>query len=175
MDELIIPPSVANAAAGSLSIREIRAMADIPNGELDPLGGGEAIPLERSPLSVGRRETCDVVLPFPNISGKHCELFFEEGYWSIRDLNSQNGIKVNGSRVQNRALRPGDEVAIGKMKFCIRYSPTSAAQKKLEEILSEQDDVFGTSLLEKAGLQKHRPGERQQSSRRFNIEEELDG
>jgi adenylate cyclase len=149
-------------------------MSDTPNGELDPLGGGEPIPLSRTPLTVGRRESCDIVLQFPNISGMHCELNFRDGYWSIRDLNSANGIKVNGSRVPQRALRPGDEVAIGKMKFSIRYTPSAAAQKNLEEILSEQDDVFGTSLLEKAGLQKAKPGDRTVSSRRISIEDELD-
>ena len=53
-------------------------------------------------MTLGRRESCDVPLQFPNISGVHCELSFRDGYWSIKDLNSTNGIKVNGMRVQAR-------------------------------------------------------------------------
>jgi adenylate cyclase len=150
-------------------------MNDSPNGELEPLGGGESIPLIRTPLSVGRRESCDVCLQYPNISGLHCEFQFHDGYWSVRDLNSTNGIKVNGTRVSQRALRPGDEVMIGKMKFVLRYNPSPEATRKLEEMLSEQEDVFGRSLLEKAGLQKAKPGERSGGSRRLSLEDDLDG
>ena len=56
-----------------------------PNGELIPQGGGDNVPLARSPLTLGRRESCDVCLPFPTLSGKHCELTFKEGHWIALD------------------------------------------------------------------------------------------
>src|SRR6516164_9223683 len=64
-----------------------------PNGELTPQGGGDAIPLLREHLSIGRRESCDIPMRFANVSGLHAELSFKDGYWKIRDLNSTNGIK----------------------------------------------------------------------------------
>lgn len=122
------------------------------NGELVPVGGGDVIPLINPVMTMGRREMCDVCLPFPNISGIHCELSFRDGYWSIRDLNSTNGVKVNGMRVQSRPLKPGDEVGIAKRRFIIHYALTSAAQHELEALLTEDENIFGKSLLEKAGL-----------------------
>src|SRR5688572_5818812 len=65
------------------------------HGHLVPVGGGDNIPLIRSVMTLGRRDSCDICLRFPNISGRHCELSFREGYWFVRDLNSTNGIKVN--------------------------------------------------------------------------------
>ena len=99
-------------------------------------------------------------LRFPNISSKHCELTFQEGDWLIRDLGSTNGIKVNGSRTQQRSLQPGDELTIAKHRYKIDYQMT-ADRKVLEEPLAE-DHVLGQSLLEKAGLERprerdHRP------------------
>ena len=91
------------------------------HGELIPTGGGDNVPLVRELLTVGRRESCDICMPFPNISGTHCELSFRKGYWYIRDLNSTNGIKVNGLRVAEKLLHPGDEIFIGKR----RYTPFS--------------------------------------------------
>jgi adenylate cyclase len=126
------------------------------NGELIPQGGGDAIPLLRERLTVGRRESCDICLRFPNISGQHCELMFRDGYWSIRDLNSTNGIKVNEQRVLQKPLRPGDEVTIGKRKYTIQYTLPSAGQMALEEVLNEGEDILSQSLLEKAGLQSPR-------------------
>lgn len=119
-------------------------------GELLPVGGGDAIPLIRPTLTIGRREKCDIPLRFPNISLIHCELSFRDGYWYIRDLNSTNGIKVNGTRVQEKMLHPKDEISIGKRRFTIQYElPVGRTAK--EEV---EEDIMSQSLLEKAGLER---------------------
>jgi adenylate cyclase len=133
-----------------------------PNGQLVPAGGGDPILLIRETLVVGRRESCDVRLPYPNVSSKHCELTFKDGYWYIRDLNSTNGIKVNGMRVQQKLLHPKDEISIAKRKFVIDYQLTGG-KRALEEI---EEDVLGQSLLEKAGLE--RPKTDGRSSKNFD-------
>jgi len=132
-------------------------MAGEFHGELVPTGGGDPIPLRRGVLTMGRRETCDISLRFPNISGLHCELSYKDaGYWYVRDLGSTNGIKVNGQRVLQRALRPGDELGIAKRKYAIQYNLTASGATSLEAVLSEDEDIFRESLLEKAGLAKPR-------------------
>ena len=126
-------------------------------GELVPVGGGDPIPLRRGVLTIGRRESCDISLRFPNVSGLHCELAYKDaGFWQVRDLGSTNGIKVNGERVLNRPLRPGDEIAIAKRKYKIQYNLTPAAEAAIEAVLSEDENVFSQSLMEKAGLVKRR-------------------
>ena len=130
------------------------------NGELVPIGGGDSIPLIRELLTVGRRESCDVCMRFPNISGLHCQLIFRNGYWYVRDLNSTNGVKVNGTRVQEKVLHARDEVTIGKRKYTIQYDmPTG--QSMLEEV---EEDILGQSLLEKAGLEQPRRDKGRRSS-----------
>ena len=68
------------------------------NGELIPIGGGDPIPLLKRELLVGRREACDIVLRFANVSAHHCKLVVKNGYWYVIDQNSRNGTKVNGNR-----------------------------------------------------------------------------
>ena len=46
-------------------------------------------------LLIGRRESCDIVLRFKNVSAHHCQLTVRGGYWYIKDLKSLNGVKVN--------------------------------------------------------------------------------
>jgi adenylate cyclase len=121
-------------------------------GELVPVGGGDPIPLISEVMTIGRRESCDIRLNFQNISSTHCELSLRNGVWHIRDLNSTNGIKVNGERTLRRPLRPGDELSLANHKYTIHYQ--LAAGSKLEDVFSEEEDVFGQSLLEKAGLEK---------------------
>jgi pSer/pThr/pTyr-binding forkhead associated (FHA) protein len=134
---------------------------NLPPAELVPVGGGDAIPLVRPRLTVGRRESCDICLRFPNISGQHCELELHEGVWFIRDLNSTNGTKVNGQPVTKRMLQPGDEVGIGPRRFTIRYQLPEGHQS-FQNFLEEED--LSVPLLEKAGLMK-KPGSGRPSRR----------
>jgi adenylate cyclase len=122
------------------------------NGELAPTGGGDPIPLIREVLTIGRRETCDIPLRFPNISGLHAELNFRNGYWYIRDKGSTNGLKVNGARVMEKLLHPNDRVTIGKRDYTIRYELPVDHRGALEE--AQEEDIMSQSLLEKAGLAK---------------------
>lgn len=128
-------------------------MSQARNGQLVPTGGGDPIPLLRKRLVIGRREECDICLQFPNISGEHCELTFANGYWTVRDLGSTNGTKVNGERVQSRPLRPGDEISLAKRRYLIQYEVSSDTRRELEDAMSESEDIFSQSLMEKAGLE----------------------
>jgi adenylate cyclase len=119
-------------------------------GELVPVGGGDTIPLIRNKLTIGRRDSCDIRLPFANISGLHCELSYENGYWYIRDLGSTNGIKVNDNPVKSKPLSPGDELAIANRRFVIQYVP--AGTHTLNQMMEEEEDIMEQPLLEKAGL-----------------------
>jgi pSer/pThr/pTyr-binding forkhead associated (FHA) protein len=121
------------------------------HGELQPIGGGDPIPLLREVLTLGRRESCDICLRYPNISGVHAEMTFRNGYWYIRDMNSTNGVKVQGMRVQEKLLHPRDEVTIGKRKYIIEYE-LPADRRALDEVVEE--DIMSQSLLEKAGLER---------------------
>src|SRR5262245_5528743 len=132
-------------------------------GELVPVGGGDPIPLIRPVLTIGRRESCDIPLRYHNVSGQHAELRFQDGYWYIRDLNSTNGIKVNGERVGAKPLRPGDEITKAKRKFTIEYT-IAAGRRAIEEVIEE--DVMSLPLLEKAGLVRPRRSDRDERGSR---------
>lgn len=117
-------------------------------GELLPTGGGDPIPLLKTKLLIGRRDECDITLRFPNVSSHHCELELVDGYWQVRDLNSSNGIKVNGIRCPQNWLLPGDEVSIAKHKFEIKYIAEGPAPTSMTEF----DPAV--SLMEKAGMSR---------------------
>lgn len=125
-------------------------------GELVPQGGGDPIPLRKTKLLVGRRDSCDIALRFPNVSSRHCELELQEGYWLVRDLDSSNGTKVNGVRVRVKWIMPGDELAFAKHRFKIHYEVPAGALPP-PPLDDADDNILGTSLLEKAGLvRRHR-------------------
>src|SRR5262249_57345944 len=133
------------------------------HGELVPVGGGDPIPLIRSVMTIGRRESCDIPMRFPNVYGLHAELNFRDGYWYVRDLNSTNGVKVNGTRVQEKLVHPKDEIGVGKRGYVIHYE-LPAGRRALEEI---EEDIMGTSLLERAGLERPKPAKDKKRSKGF--------
>jgi Protein of unknown function (DUF3662)/FHA domain len=77
------------------------------------VGEGRRTVLSGSKLVLGRSRDCDIVLSDPNVSRRHAELRRDDGRWSIVDLGSTNGIKVNGRRVSDATLREGDRVTLG--------------------------------------------------------------
>lgn len=121
-------------------------------GELVPVGGGDPIPLLKKDLLVGRRETCDVVLRFANISSQHCKLECHGGYWYVRDLNSKNGTRLNGVRVTEKLIHPGDVLRVAKHQYRVEYSPMDLGAIGPPPSDSVPAELLKKSLLERAGL-----------------------
>jgi hypothetical protein len=70
--------------------------------------------LEGPRATIGRAKDAECVLRDPNVSRRHAELRRSSGGdWTIADLGSTNGIKVNGRRVSSARLNPGDQVTLG--------------------------------------------------------------
>ena len=125
-------------------------------GELLPLGGGDPIPLLKRSLLIGRRESCDIVLRFSNVSAHHCQLSLTAGYWYVLDLKSRNGVKVNGNRVKEKRLDPGDVLSIAKHKYEVKYSPIALGAVGPPPPDAIETDILEKSLLVRAGLETGR-------------------
>jgi hypothetical protein len=95
--------------------REARRLENPPiaPGRAILVGAGKRTPLAGTRVVIGRSRDSDVMLDDPNVSRRHAELRHEGGAWIVADLGSTNGVKVNGKRVQERALAPGDEITLG--------------------------------------------------------------
>lgn len=123
-------------------------------GELIPKGGGDPIPLLKKTLLIGRRESCDIVLRFGNISAHHCEMTLESGYWFVKDLNSRNGTRVNGYRVTRRRLDPRDVLSVAKYQYEVNYVPAELGAVGPPPDGGDLEDILGSSLMESAGLNR---------------------
>ncbi len=68
--------------------------------------------------TIGRSKEAECVLRDPNVSRRHAELRRSAtGDWTIVDLGSTNGVKVNDRRVASTRLSPGDKVTVGSTTF----------------------------------------------------------
>src|SRR3954470_24003242 len=66
------------------------------------------------PVTIGREEGNALRLNDERISRYHAKVQVEDGDIILTDLDSTNGTRVNGTAIQIRRLRPGDQVSIGR-------------------------------------------------------------
>ena len=83
-----------------------------PPGSLE-LSGGSQLTLGATPSTIGRDHRCAVVLDDPRVSRRHAEVRLRLGRYTLTDLNSTNGTRVNGAPVTEVALAEGDRIRIG--------------------------------------------------------------
>src|ERR671916_906524 len=95
---------------------------------LVPLTSGAAPPiaLDRPVILIGRHPECDIPITLPEISRRHCCVAQASERLVIRDLGSRNGVRVNGRRIDEEALQPGDEVAIAHLIYRLEVVPDAA-------------------------------------------------
>lgn len=77
------------------------------------------IRLNASRLMIGRHPWNDVQLDHDSVSRHHAMLVREGGHWTIVDLNSTNGIRVNDHPVKQQRLRQGDIVQVGRYRLVL--------------------------------------------------------
>jgi serine/threonine protein kinase len=98
---------------------EIRPKLVLTTGAM----AGRRVPIVRNEITVGRQSQSDLCIREPWFSRRHFSIRKDDQQWVVKDLNSRNGISVNGERVSERALHHGDEIAVKgtKMIFLLEY------------------------------------------------------
>lgn len=79
---------------------------------------GQEIPIDNS-VVIGRDEACDVKIPGTHLSRRHAEITVRENRLHIKDLGSTNGTFVNGERIDEADVVPGDEVRFDLLSFFV--------------------------------------------------------
>lgn len=80
-------------------------------------GAGEAFVLNRTELLLGRAIECDIRIGDGYVSRRHARLSCTPEAVEINDLDSVNGIIVNGHRVRTATLADGDVVEFGVHRY----------------------------------------------------------
>ncbi|MDA8020040.1 MAG: ATP-binding protein [Thermoanaerobaculia bacterium] len=79
------------------------------------------VPWNGERLVIGRRSDADIRVNEPTMSGLHAEILPTDDGLRLRDLNSLNGTQLNGMRVNDSAVGPGDQIQIGRARIVISH------------------------------------------------------
>jgi len=122
-------------------------------GRLIPKDDGKPIELDKPMLLMGRSPSCDVQLSSRKISRLHCCLcILEEGLY-VRDLDSTNGVRINGDKVTEGEFGPGDELVVGDLVYrVVLESGVAPPPEKQEEDPVAPVASDGPSALDSSGV-----------------------
>ncbi|MBA54656.1 MAG: hypothetical protein CMK89_09390 [Pseudomonadales bacterium] len=122
---------------------------------------GESYPITTFPFIIGRGSECDLVLQGKGVSRKHAEIVFQSGRFVVNDMESLNGIKVNGYKVARVILEENDVIKLGEVSLSF-HSGEQTDESPQEQMPAkaglfakqktgqpQQDDTFGPSPIKK--------------------------
>jgi hypothetical protein len=104
---MIYKPKVAPAAAVDAPPPDVEREVAVLNWD------GQTMRVDKRRVLLGRSRECDIQVEDPNVSRRHAELRQEGSTYWIVDLESTNGIEVNGQRVKRAKLSSGDTFTVG--------------------------------------------------------------
>ncbi|HEY7667121.1 MAG TPA: DUF3662 and FHA domain-containing protein [Actinomycetota bacterium] len=124
---LVGPPEIELTVDTRLKKGSFRCEATLVEGEekIEPASadaaqlivheGGEArtVVLTGDAVTIGRLAECDVVVADKGASRRHAQIRRRDGAFTITDLGSTNGTRLNGQTIQSRELADGDRITIG--------------------------------------------------------------
>lgn len=83
-------------------------------------GKRREFPLTKPVTDIGRKPEATLQIPTADVSRQHCEIRVQGNGVVVKDLGSANGTYVNGKRIAEQKLDPGDQIAIGPVTFVLQ-------------------------------------------------------
>lgn len=97
-------------------------------------------------LLVGTADDCTLRIPDESegVSRRHAKLTRKDGVWTLTDLNSKNGSRLDGERRLSFAVAPGVEVELGNLKLVAESRRLASLQRFFGRVLGFDDDRLGS-------------------------------
>src|SRR6185369_12411755 len=95
-------------------------------------------------LTIGKAADNDLVLSDDTVSRHHCEIVRAPDGLHVRDLDSTNGTKVDGTRIREAMVQPGNVLKVGEVE--VEFKPTAQRVEVLPSDKSSFGPAIGQSL-----------------------------
>lgn len=103
---------------------------------------GRTQELKVDKTTIGRVEDNTFQIAEPSVSSHHCEVLLRGSEVVVRDLNSTNGTYINGEKVTEKAIKPGQILRLGQIELRLETDvPAAAPKKQLDQTLVMQRGV----------------------------------
>ncbi|HXH29455.1 MAG TPA: FHA domain-containing protein [Bacteriovoracaceae bacterium] len=114
--------------------------------------------IEKATVLVGRSKNCDLVIPHEGVSREHCAIDFQKNHYFITDLESANGVYIDGAKIQPRrrvAIPPGATLKLGSLECQLTSEPAVCSISKIvSSTVSSSGDKTATIRLARIDLER---------------------
>jgi len=91
---------------------------------------GRSHELKVDKTTIGRVEDNTFQIAEPSVSSHHCEVLMRGNEVLVRDLNSTNGTFINGEKVTEKPLKPGQTLRLGQIEMRLESDAPPGQSKK---------------------------------------------
>jgi hypothetical protein len=119
----------------------------IPEKAFIIVGGDKIVSLEEHTINLGRSLDNQVVLDDARVSRRHAQLRAVNGYYILFDLDSSGGTFVNGERVTQATLQPGDVISAAGVTMVYGEDAIRTLDETQEYIPSPESDKLNPDTL----------------------------
>src|SRR5512137_467532 len=108
---------------------------------------GRTHELKAEKTTIGRLEDNDFSIPEASVSSHHCEVLLRGSDVVVKDLNSTNGTFINGEKVTESVMKPGQILRLGQIEMRLETdTPTASTKKHIDQTMVMQRGVSLTEL-----------------------------
>lgn len=95
-------------------------------------------------IRLGRAEDNELSLPGAQVSRHHALVFWQDGEWRIRDLDSANGTLLDGRAISEAALTDGAHFVIGEfaLRVALAGMPKPAESRALDALAAQESRIM---------------------------------
>jgi pSer/pThr/pTyr-binding forkhead associated (FHA) protein len=111
---------------------------------------GRTHELKAEKTTIGRVEDNVFQIAEPSVSSHHCEVLLQGKDIVVKDLNSTNGTFINGEKISEAPLNPGQILRLGQIEMRLEIDAAPGAPKKLDQTMVMQRGVSLTELEQTA-------------------------
>ena len=96
---------------------------------------GRSHELKVEKTTIGRVEDNTFQIAEPSVSSHHCEVLLRGNEVIVRDLNSTNGCFINGEKITEKAIKPGQTLRLGQIELRLESDTPAQAKKPLDSTM----------------------------------------
>jgi pSer/pThr/pTyr-binding forkhead associated (FHA) protein len=108
---------------------------------------GRAHELSVDRTTIGRVEDNTFQIADPSVSSHHCEVHLRGSDIVIRDLNSTNGSYINGNKIEESALKPGQVLRLGQVELKLEAEGAASVSTSSPAAAPPKKQVDATMLI----------------------------
>ncbi|MEN8241289.1 MAG: FhaA domain-containing protein [Chloroflexota bacterium] len=141
-------PSAQIADTGEIKLKETSSLAPKPPTAFLIIDGSEIFTIEQDVINIGRLLENHLVINDPRVSRSHAQLRAVKGRHILFDLDSAGGTAVNGERISQISLHPGDVIALAGIPLVYGQDMVQNIDETLEYKPPRRSDGISSTTIQ---------------------------